>query len=37
MMLLLWASLPREREVPSFKIKTGISDDVSNHLTKIWG
>lgn len=29
--MLLWASLPLDREVPSLKIRIGISD-VSNHI-----
>jgi hypothetical protein len=35
MMLLLWASLPLEREVPSFKMKIGISDVLESHSE--WG
>ncbi len=30
-MLLLWASLPLDREVPSLRIKTGVSD-ISNQI-----
>jgi hypothetical protein len=33
-MLFLWASLPLDREVPSFKIRTRISH-VSNHISNI--
>src|SRR5437867_13394458 len=32
-MLLLWASLPRDREVPSLRIKTGVSD-ISNQILR---
>src|SRR5437762_1846115 len=36
MILALWASLPLDREVPSFRIRTRISD-MSNHtLSEAW-